>query len=197
MTVLCAAYASWLVLLAWQSPAGGLASGSGPGRAMAALDAVQGMVERHAAAHCGYPSTGGAWVLVADGDSGDLPGGELPELLGRARPFADPAVAPPTSIIYASDGKEYKLIAHTADRELCLRTRRDAPARVDMARLEYTTGFLRGPSWAVIDHGEQEGVGRLMRARRAGAALPDPNLGQELRGTCWAFGYWSPGAALW
>lgn len=160
------------------------------------LDRLNQILLKHVAFYGEYPSTGGRWMLVGSGSSPGEGEKSFPAGLSSAPPFTDPDKAPSVSIIYASDGHDYKLLAHVADRRLCVAARNDSPSLVDPARTTYAEGFLRGPGWTV-QGAETARLEEAMAARGNSPPGQDAGLHRFLRATCWSFGYWSPGAASW
>lgn len=190
-----ALFVAWVALLAAWS---GIPSrfGARPDKVMPRLSALRATLEKHKGIFGEYPSTGGGWVLVGDGASQDEGVKTFPVKLASFPAFTDPSKAPAVSVIYASDGKDYKLLAHVADKGLCVAVREDAPSLVDPERSLYLSGFLRGPSWPVVG-GEVREAEEFMKKKGTYRPRLDKGVSRYVRGTCWAFGYWTPGAASW
>jgi hypothetical protein len=194
--ILCAAYAVWLVVLALQAPPK-LDLGQHYESTAAVLETLHTAIESYHASHGEYLATGGGWRLIGDGSSAMSGSPDLQELLRVSPAFTDPAKTPAVSIIYSSDGHDYKLLAHLSDRRMCLKARQEAPQTIDPARFVYIRGFLHDSSWPVSSAAENAAAVAFLKAHGKYPPLVDPALHQYIRGTCWAFGYWSPGAASW
>lgn len=194
-TLVCVLFLLWVAALVSQSRIP-FQVGASEDQIARRLSIMHATLEKHHSLFGEYPTTGGGWVLVGDGSTESEGLRQFPSMLASAPAFSDPLKAPLVSIIYASNGKDYKLLAHLADKAICVETHKKKPSLVDPARRGYVAGFLRGPSWKV--GADEESLAEDL-LKQGGDAHPrvDKGLNRYLWGTCWAFGFWTPGAVSW
>lgn len=154
---------------------GGVPLMENAGKALAAIQAQDG----------GYPPSAGAWLALSPEDMGGSPAA-LRDALSRARHWSG---VPESTLIYRSDGKDFKLIWHKPGN--CKDLHAISPGLVDPARTAYSRSMIAG-GWTVTDPNE-----RTVAPLKSPMVKPDPAIPDPLFGECWAWGVWTPGAVFW
>jgi len=208
--LVAAAFAVWVCLLAVTARAPSGSSEAMRGR-LETLRAFRERIEAARAASGAYPESGAAksakaaeaggngWVVLYPQEAepenpapGPQDAKDAVDRIRDAKPLTKDA-AGGSVILYKSDGRDFKLIAHVTGRDECLAVRDEEPGLTDLARIRFEQGVVRGPKWKVTDPHESDVartlLGKTLR-NTAGAEFP-------IWGTCWAYGYWTPGAIFW
>ncbi len=191
--LLLAAYVAWLAWL-WvsASPSPGEIAPLPPGVETSlglenALFTLRDDLQACMAGEGAFPDTHGEWRQVDMQLGAGQSGQSLAHaLLDRTLPMSS---QPGPQVIYRSDGRDYKLLAHGGTDCTLYKLRR--PELVDPVRMAYTRSLKPG-GWLVTSAAEAE-----VARRRAFSPQADPALPNPLSGECWAWGVWTPCAVFW